>query len=85
MIAAVTAIAYTAMTTTNTDAISWSPKMVIVEKELVKSFFSRNIQTAPLGLGLKYIEHPVLEQDIRNCIHIKSGGEKIVWAPPGTG
>lgn len=79
-----TPFAYTFMTS-NADTISWFPKMVIIRKELIKSCFSSKIKILEIGKNRKYVEHPVLEQDIRNCINDESGGVKILWAPPGTG
>lgn len=85
VLATVTAIpcAYTTITTTNTSDVSWIPK--IVRKEIMKCVFTRNIETSSLGEKHKYIENPILERDIHNCIQEQSGGVKIIWAPHGTG
>ena len=80
-VTAFTPIAYTIVN--NVDMMSWFPKMVIIRKELIKNCFNSNIEIPKTGL--KYVEHPVLEQDIHNCINNEQGGVKIVWAPPGTG
>lgn len=60
-------------------------KTATIRKELIKSCFSSKIKRLELGKNYKYVKHPVLEQDIRNCITEESGGVKIFWAPPGTG
>jgi hypothetical protein len=58
---------------------------MIIRKELVKKVFMYKMEISPLGSGIQYVEHPILERDIRSCIHDESGSVKIIWAPPGTG
>ena len=74
-----TPFAYMTITT-----ITWIPKLEIIRKELIKCVFLRNKISSP-GDGREYVENPILEKDIRNCIHERSGGVKIIWAPPGSG
>jgi Cdc6-like AAA superfamily ATPase len=62
---------------------SYVPKIKIIRKELFKFICNSQIKSAePKHV---YVEHPVFERDIRNCIRDESGGVKIIWAPRGTG
>lgn len=56
-----------------------------VRKKMIKYKFDKEISLMKLRPDHIYIKNPVFDNDIHECIRSKSGGVKIIWAPPGAG
>jgi AAA domain len=65
--------------------VYWFLSTEFARKEMLKTKFSRDVESFSLPNDHKYVEHPVLARDIRSAIYSKSKGVKIFWAPPGAG